>query len=166
VRTAALSPSLFAEIYQAFKGQVIPKQFVNRLIHEFGIQQKAAPEVERIFKATMITADILQKKNNMLVDEVAEQANEDNLPPPEISGERSSKVGALEKSQPNRSFVTPDNYLTVKLPSGLLVGYDQSLASAFAFGVFGERLKELDEAVATYKKEHSESTEEHQNEPR
>jgi hypothetical protein len=62
-REAALSPTLFAEIYEAFKGQVIPKHFLNRLVQEFGIQSKAAPEVERIFKETMKTAGILQDNN-------------------------------------------------------------------------------------------------------
>jgi hypothetical protein len=146
IHAAALSPQLFIEIYRAFKGQVIPKQFVNRLIQEFGIQQKAAPDVERIFRETMVTAGIL-KSNNVLraeagASEVLPKSQEDSS-----IGDDPEDASTSPKKQPP----LPDDYLTVTLPSGLLVGYKQSLASAFAFGIFGEKLKELDNAVTAYK---------------
>lgn len=149
VKAAALSPTLFSEIYHAFRGQVIPKQLVNRLINEFGIQQKAAPDVERIFKETMKTAGILQ--NNNILD--AEQS-------------RASGAGAGYPS-----INTPANYqnpgeapdpsssqLTVELPSGLVIRYDQTLASAFAFGEFGSELKALNDAVVRYKEDSPQKT--------
>ncbi len=72
-REAALSPTLFAEVYDTFKGQIIPKHFSNRLVQEFGIQPKAAPEVERIFRETMKTAGILQD-NNILSQDLRDNA--------------------------------------------------------------------------------------------
>lgn len=145
-RAAALAPALFSEIYETFKGQVIPKQFVNRLVQEFGIQQKAAPEVERIFKETMKAAGILQGNNILSADTNAVRQfvkQEDQAEPTSAS----SKISLAQPPQPS----TPIGYLTVKLPSGLVIQYEQGLAPAFAFGQFGEALKALDEAVAEYR---------------
>lgn len=143
-RAAALAPTLFSEIYETFKGQVIPKQFVNRLVQEFGIQQKAAPEVERIFKETMKTAGILQDNNILSADTntVRQFVKQENQDEPTHA---SSKI-SLTQPQPSTSV----GYLTVKLPSGLVIQYEQDLAPAFAFGQFGKVLKDLDEAVAGY----------------
>lgn len=146
VREAALSPTLFSEIYGALKGQVIPKQFVNRLIHEFGIQQKAAPDVDRIFKSTMETAGIL-RSNGVLSEDTSGVV-------PQIPSPQSDQPTTDESEQVNKSQTqnpsTPQGYLSVILPSGLVVSYSQELASAFAFGAFGNQLKALDDAVATH----------------
>lgn len=158
MRMAALSPMLFAEIYQAFKGQVIPKQFINRLIQEFGIQEKAAPEVERIFKETMTTAGMLTDSNIL-------STNLLDLP------ERKAPREPLRNNTKSDQFdltddtlkTAPLGYLNVILPSGLIVSYEQNLASAFAFGQFGEGLKALDKSVTEYKKEHAKQIEEREN---
>lgn len=143
-REAALSPTLFAEIYDTFKGQVIPKQFVNRLIQEFGIQQKAAPDVERIFKATVEAAGILQG-NGILSSETTSTT-------PSSSPDATVNAGTTSVVRPNVNGQnpTPSGHLSVNLPSGLIVSYSQDLASAFAFGEFGAELKALDDAVAKH----------------
>lgn len=146
-REAALSPTLFAEIYSSFKGQVIPKQFVNRLIQEFGIQQKAAPDVDRIFKATVETAGIMQS-NGILSSEVASTTSSSNLGTP-VNTNANTTILTDQSSIDNQN-PTPTGYLSVNLPSGLIVSYSQDLASAFAFGVFGTVLKALDDAVANH----------------
>lgn len=144
---AALSPSLFSEIYGAFKGQVIPRQFANRLIQEFGIQQKAAADVERIFRNTMQTAGFL-KSNGILTAETAEK-------PATVSPASVNEAETLDAVYPSSATgssvpYTSKGYLSVELPSGLVVSYPQSLASAFAFGQFGQKLKELDSTVDEY----------------
>ena len=48
----------------------------------------------------------------------------------------------------NSKSLAPTNYLSVDLPSGLVVCYSQDLASAFAFGEFAKELKALDDVVA------------------
>lgn len=144
VRTAALSPTLFAEIYDAFKGQVIPKQFANRLIQEFGIQQKVAADVERIFRSTVSTAGILQGNGILSTDSTIVPSDKSDVP------RGSSANQTPDGVQRQQQLGTPDDYLTFRLPSGLIVSYSQELASAFAFGVFGSELKALDEAVAGY----------------
>jgi len=149
LREAALSPALFEEIYAAFKGQVIPRQFQNRLIQEFGIQQKAAPEVERIFKSTMETARILQT-NGILNSEATPVATQSNTDTPDTNGSNASTANPTVQQNANSQNSTPAGYLSVNLPSGLIVSYSQDLASAFAFGAFGTQLKALDEAVAKH----------------
>lgn len=148
VLAAALSPTLFSEIYNSFKGQVIPKQFVNRLVQEFGIQQKAAPDVERIFKSTVTTAGIMQS-NGILSSEAMvnpAQPGADNNSDPHNGSTTSQLPGPQAGNQPS----APSGYLAVNLPSGLVVSYSQDLASAFAFGIFGAELKALDDAVAKH----------------
>lgn len=154
-REAALSPTLFAEIYESFKGQVIPKQFVNRLIQEFGIQQKAAPDVERIFKSTVETAGILQS-NGILSSETTPATTSSNLDAPTNANTNASASTA--QSSENSQSPAPTGYLSVNLPSGLIVSYSQDLASAFAFGAFGVELKALDDAVAKHATQNSNNT--------
>jgi hypothetical protein len=159
--TAALSPVLFSEIYESFKGQVIPKQFVNRLIQEFGIQQKVAPEVERIFKETMVTAGILQS-NNILNSTTTSDTK--HIVPSLLDNEKDEYANDEVKASKIQPAAEPNNYLNVKLPSGILVSYEQNLASAFAFGLFGAKLKELDDAVTEYKKANIKEVENDKNE--
>lgn len=146
VREAALSPTLFSELYEALKGQVIPKQFVNRLIHEFGIQQKAAPDVDRIFKTTMETAGIL-RSNGVLSEDISSVTPQ--TPSPQLDQPAKDGIEQDDKNQTHNTS-TPQGYLSVNLPSGLIVSYSQELASAFAFGAFGNQLKALDDAVAAH----------------
>lgn len=154
-REAALSPTLFAEIYESFRGQVIPKQFVNRLIQEFGIQQKAAPDVERIFKSTVETAGILLS-NGILSSEttLATTASKPDAP----ANTNTNASGSTAQPSENSQSPAPTGYLSVKLPSGLIVSYSQDLASAFAFGTFGAELKALDDAVTKHATPNSNNT--------
>ena len=147
IRNAALSPSLFMEIYSALKGQVIPRQFTNRLIQEFGIQQKAAADVDRIFRNTMETADFL-KGNGILSADVAIVSTSKHAT--DISTDSTEHKHLQTRS--NIEPTDPAGYLSVKLPSGMMVSYPQALASAFAFGQFGQKLRDLDDAVTAYSK--------------
>lgn len=163
IKEAALSPALFADIFESFKGQVIPRQFQNRLIQEFGIQHKVASDVERVFKATMESANMIGD-NGILASSLTGQfvAFHDNDEAPIVSST------ATEQGQ-KQKVTTSDNspaFLSVNLPSGLIVKYSQDLAPAFAFGIFGEKLKALDDAVSVHKKlsETSGSTKEDKNE--
>jgi hypothetical protein len=148
IRTAALSPALFLEIYKSFKGQVIPKQFVNRLVQEFGIQQKAAPDVERIFKSTVTTAGIMQS-NGILSSETVSVV-QSGIDDGNNSDDSSASTNQPATHSGGKQIISPSGYLAVNLPSGLIVSYSQDLASAFAFGKFGSELKALDDAVAKH----------------
>lgn len=143
IQEAALTPKLFSDIYLAFNGQVMPKQFTNRLIQEFHIEHKVAKHVEKIFKSTMETAGILQA-NGVLKNEVVEpQTYNTNSIGSNHIGEPEVQTG-----RSNPTDISQPGYLSVKLPSGLIVSYSHELASEFAFGTFGSELKTLDEAVA------------------
>lgn len=146
IREAALSPTLFAEIYESFKGQVIPKQFVNRLIQEFGIQQKVAPDVEKIFKSTVEVAGIMQSNGILSSDTTPVVPQSDTT---DLDTRDSQSINHVDtQSIKNSKSLAPTNYLSVNLPSGLIVCYSQDLASAFAFGKFANELKALDDVVA------------------
>ena len=147
-RTAALAPALFAEIYQAFKGQIIPKQFANRLVNEFGIQPKAASDVERIFRSTMTSAGLMLPNN--VLDDIDQGSSDMN----EVAGMEKSQdaknSGVDEPHNQKPKIADAEGHLTVRLPSGLMISYGQDLASAFAFGTFGDQLKALDDAIKKY----------------
>lgn len=151
-RSAALKPSLFNDIYTAFKGQVIPRQFQNRLVHEFGIQQNAAADVERIFRETLVTAGILH--DNGIIEDTPVVAQST----PSTGNDADTEVGLIEtpgdtkhtERQEHKNDNISPTLLSVKLPSGLIVSYPQELASAFAFGLFGSELKALDEAISRH----------------
>lgn len=140
IKKAALKPALFKSIYSVLQGQVLPRQFTNRLIQEFGIEQKAASDVERIFKSTMTTAGILQSNgilkiaSNERVQDTAKTTND-------------TLNDSKDEAQNN---LTKTGYLSVELPSGLIISYSDELASAFAFGKFGVVLQQLDDAVTAH----------------
>lgn len=151
IKDAALLPDLFSDIYNTFKGQVLPKQFVNRLIQEFGIEQKAASDVERVFKSTMETAGALQA-NGILKSEAITDSKV-------VSEDQDEDPDTKKKQADSGKINKPVGYLSVELPSGLTISYSQALASAFAFGVFGQELKALDDAVTAHNTQSAVQTE-------
>jgi hypothetical protein len=140
---AALYPSLFKELYDKYKDQVIPKQFANILVHDFKIMSNASRDVERIFRNTMETAELL---NSQGVLKPESTTSEESLSQP------LAETPEVPSNRPLDNTVNTANlsHLSVELPSGLIISYPQNLASAFAFGQFGESLKTLDEEVSTY----------------
>ena len=144
-REAAIKPSLFQDIYNKFGGQIIPKQFVNRLINEFGIQQNAAPDVERIFKTTMEVAGIL--KSNGILETIAPSSSPNN------DSVDVSSVNVPSHRQPvNSRGQAPlaTGYQEIALNSGVKVHFPTELSLRLAMGDFADALKNLD-AVATPK---------------
>lgn len=107
----------------------------------------------------MKTAGILKDNNTLSQDSPPAERPLEQV---EINGQ----VNPNRHEAPQSPASTPGGYLTVKLPSGLIVQYEQQLASAFAFGQFGIVLKGLDDAVAKYLKgqKSTEKTQEQKNE--
>lgn len=147
ITEAALTPPLFSELYDVLRGQVLPKQFVNRLIQDFHIEQKVAPEVERIFRSTMETAGILLQNGTLKADIGQQQ------PPATKSNGQSGTIADNNPGSRNKAdHLAPSlDYLSVELPSGLIVNFPRILASEVAFGTFGTELKTLDDAVTARK---------------
>ena len=142
IQEAALTPPLFADIYKTLRGQVLPKQFVNRLIQEFEIEQKAASDVDRIFKSTMITAGIL--RSNGILEAINLDYSESHI----LSPEKPS-TNPTTQSQ-SLDCLVPVGYQSVELPSGIIICYSKDLASEFAFGTFGLELKALNDSIAKH----------------
>ena len=142
MRVAALSPPLFSDVFSALEGQVIPKQFANRLIQEFSIQPKAANDVERIFRNTMETAGLLSAGGILSLSVKTNDTQKADMLNVAVATDATQAAPPLNQE-----------LLSVNLPSGLIVSYPQSMASAFAFGLFGEPLMALDSKVAEYIKQ-------------
>lgn len=66
IREAALRPKLFEQLFSDYEGQVLPKLIGNILANKYGVQEKIAPNVVRIFVATMSQAGLMGD-NGMLV---------------------------------------------------------------------------------------------------
>lgn len=141
---ASLNPILFKEIYDTFVGQVLPKQFVNRLVQEFGIQPKVSTEVEGLFKNAMSLSGILQS-NGLLVENTGSSSLNSVSDNQSVSD---TNPDSVDNGEVIRGF--DNKYQEVKLPSGMIIKYPVSLSSAFAFGVFGDELRQLDTAVEQY----------------
>lgn len=146
IKEAALSPNLFAEIYEKFAGQILPRQFMNRLINEFGIQQKAASDVERIFKSTMETASILGS-NGILATQEATKTTEEK----QFASTTTESTGNNYSDPSNDSTPPPQTqqYQEIFLRSGVKVSFPIELSLYLAMGEFAEALKALDHSTSS-----------------
>ena len=67
IREAALSPKIFEQMYNEFNGQVLPKLIGNILTNKYGVQEKVASTVVKLFEASMAYANLLGS-NGLLSD--------------------------------------------------------------------------------------------------
>ena len=118
--------------------------FQNILYRKFHIQQSATAQVESIFKRTMEFARILDDNEILGGDMSNFGSSTENAPVASVID---------QSSYPSSSTVFPNRELQrVVLPSGIIIEYHESLASAFAFGQFSQELKALDAAIDKYNK--------------
>lgn len=102
-RQAALSPRLFAQLYQDFKGQILPKLIGNILAQRYEVQSKASEEVIRIFKATMHQAGLMSETG--LLQEVNNAR---------VSTDNEGADGEVTKAKAEKSAETPqDSQITI-----------------------------------------------------
>ena len=59
MRQAALSPSLFATLYNDFMGQTLPEMFPNILVNKYGILDGAKNKVASIFRSTLESVGLM-----------------------------------------------------------------------------------------------------------
>lgn len=111
IREAALSPKLFEQLFKEYEGQVLPKLISNILTNKYGVQDKVAPTVVKLFESSMIYAGLINS-SGLLVggsesaankDEEAGTTNESEMPE-DTSAEKTlsvfSRQDAKEKSSP------------------------------------------------------------------
>lgn len=139
-------PALYQKLISEYSGKSLPLMLERILIRNYGIQENAVKSAVSTFKESAEYAGAL--KNGVLtmsVEQVEASSNQSNNPAPT----HSHSTGAQQPSHPiSQAAAAPSGFLSVNLPSGLIIGYSQDLASAFAFGIFGKELMELDGAVA------------------
>lgn len=66
VKEAVLEPKLFKQIYEDYKGQVLPRQLNNILTVKHGIQTKVAPAVVKLIESSFRHAGVIGE-NNLLI---------------------------------------------------------------------------------------------------
>lgn len=59
IREAALSPKLFEQLFKEYEGQVLPKLIGNILTNKYGVQEKVAATVVKLFESSMTYAGLL-----------------------------------------------------------------------------------------------------------
>lgn len=113
IREAALSPKLFEQLFKEYEGQVLPKLISNILTNKYGVQDKVAPTVVKLFESSMLYAGLISSSGllvsasdvNSLADAINEsegneqEATEDSNVPKSLSV--FSGQGSKEKSTSN-----------------------------------------------------------------
>jgi hypothetical protein len=153
-RELAVKPKLFSQLYSEYGGQVIPKLLANRLVTQYSIQPNAAADVVRLFRESLRYAGMVDENDLILpptelADSRQASAQEDqnsNADEPEATGEAT----VLKADSVTSQHLT--DYLSFDLPSGLVISYPRDLATAFAFGEFGAKLRDLNDAVQSYRR--------------
>ncbi len=75
---AALSPKLFEQLLSEFGGQVLPKLIANILTSKYGVQEKVASTVVKIFESSMSYAGLLSSSGLLVSKE--KTTNENDAP--------------------------------------------------------------------------------------
>jgi hypothetical protein len=147
-------PSLYSKLLAEYSAKSLPLMLESILIRNYGIQENAAKAAAKNFKESAEFVGVL--KNGVLNIESADSGQLTIKAPVEDSTEKadhaSNDLSSQVSGKPQANFTSPINnkYLSVTLPSGLIVSYEQKLAHAFAFGVFAKELLALDKIIKDY----------------
>lgn len=146
-------PALYQKLITEYSGKSLPLMLESILIRSHGIQENAAKSAVSTFKESAeyvgaLKNGVLSVSQDQATDATTQEevsVNQPSVNQPSVD----SHYQAQKQSYAQTSAV-PAGLLSVNLPSGLVVSYSQSLASAFAFGAFGSELRALDDAVASH----------------
>lgn len=141
-------PALYQKLIAEYNGKSLPQMLESIFVRNYGIQENAARGAVANFRDSAEFVGAL--KNGVLNVEIGGEGATSERHADAVRNEMSAQ-GSGQPNQPNVTNVT-SGHLSVTLPSGLVVSYTQELASAFAFGIFGQKLMELDKAITNYKK--------------
>lgn len=119
IREAALSPKLFEQLFSDYEGQVLPKLIGNILANKYGVQEKVAPTVVKLFESSMTYAGLLGA--NGLLEDSSASVNKNEEP---------SKVDEMQAE--NYSATTEDTPTSVS-PLVLSIQSDKQKSSADSF---------------------------------
>lgn len=148
LRTAFGKPTLYQKLISEYSGKSLPLMLESILIRNYGIQENAVKSAVSTFKES---AEYVGALKNGVLTMSAEQEGELPVQPDNSAPTPSSSTGTQQQSQSTSQVAAATSgFLSVNLPSGLVVSYSQDLASAFAFGIFGKELMELDRVVTEH----------------
>ena len=156
-------PSLYQKLMAEYGGKSLPQMLESILIRNYGIQENAAGTAVANFRKSAEFVGVL--KNGVLmfdnINDTIDQSHAESCNTGETLNSLSVNTNEVKKDQHSHVSAT-EARLSVVLPSGLVVSYSQELAPAFAFGIFGKELMELDKVISEYSnKEASAGTNSH-----
>lgn len=145
-------PALYSKLLGEYTGKSLPLMLESILVRNYGIQENAAKAAAVNFRESAEFVGAL--KNGVISLTGVGGGIVDGFPTDKrviksIGDTAPCSSGALQHIQ--QTSVVDNGYLSVNLPSGIIVSYSQDLASAFAFGIFGQQLMALDKAIANHK---------------
>ena len=153
-------PALYQKLLAEYTGKALPLMLESILIRNYGIQENVAKSAVSTFKDSAEYVGAL--KNGVLITgqvSTTDVSTQDEAPANTPSAARSDLRHTVQPEAlphtPAPAPVVPTGFLSVNLPSGLVVSYSQDLASAFAFGTFGTELKALNDAVVAHLRENT-----------
>ena len=132
LKTAALSPALYAKLHERYTGMSIPPELKNTLIHTHGVNVNGADGAAKDFIATMTYAGLVGVDGLVASNKTADQ--------------NSDEAGATAHEQPSPPPYNDMQAMALPrtLPSGVVVIFPKSLDIHVSFGEFGQVLKALD----------------------
>lgn len=152
-------PALYSKLIAEYTGKSLPLMLESILVRNYGIQENAAKAAAANFRES---AEFVGALKNGVLNVGGSTGDANDIQAVGDSPIAKTPYGLPKQigGQQNLPFATnaTSQHLSVTLPSGLVVSYTQELAPAFAFGIFGQKLIELDTAISEYKKTLSSSS--------
>ena len=145
-------PALYQKLIEEYGSKSLPQMLESIFVRNHGIQENAARGAVANFRESAEFVGAL--KNGVLNVEVSVGEGQPVAGANHMASKAYSAASVQNVGQTAHNIVDTVNgdHLSVRLPSGLVLSYAQELAPAFAFGIFGQKLMELDTAIADYKK--------------
>lgn len=146
-------PSLYQKLIAEYSGKSLPGMLESILVRNYGIQENAAKGAVTNFKESAEFVGALKNgvlNLNGISDSLATDIpgiSQPIAPVPITPALRNDTMVQHIQGRP----VLNSTYLSVNLPSGIVMSYPQELAPAFAFGMFAQPLRALDDAIAGFK---------------
>lgn len=136
IAEAFLSPVLFNNLIQKYKGESLPNRLEFILVREHGINEKKSTEVAEIFKKSAKYAGYL--KNGVIHEYKGTPFNNESE-----QGQTGNSTGATTGTRNYKEVENPaiDG---VPLPSGIVVYFPEQMKYLLGFGEFAEPLKQLE----------------------
>ena len=137
LQQAALTPQIFSELYDQYKGEQLPAMLENSLIHNLQMTDQAAKKLTNVFKKTLRYA--------RLIDEAGQLIDADRPDKKTESIQNASSLTAKNANAGQRDPLSAPE--SKKLPSGIKISFPADLDLAVMLGEFADLIKALEAKV-------------------